>query len=104
VSRRRGDFALVGVAAVVHLAPDGTVAGARLALTGVGSTPVRARDAESALVGRRPDDDAFAEAGALVTIALDPPADVHATAAYRRHVAGVLTRRTLRAAVERTRP
>ena len=101
ISRRQGDFALVGTATRLQLAADGTVADVRLAFTGVASTPVRIAAAEQALVGQRPDADAFAAAGAIVSGALEPPADVHATADYRRHVAGVLTRRTLARALER---
>jgi aerobic carbon-monoxide dehydrogenase medium subunit len=101
ISRRQGDFALVGAATMLRLADDGTIADARLAFTGVASTPVRVAQAEAALVGQPPDADAFAAAGAIVADALEPPADVHATSDYRRHVGGVLTRRTLAESFER---
>jgi aerobic carbon-monoxide dehydrogenase medium subunit len=103
VSRRHGDFAMVGVASLVRLASDGGIGEARLAYTGVGATPVRAHDAERGLVGQPTTEDTFAAAAERAVQALDPQADVHATAAYRRHVAGVLTRRALAKAVERAR-
>jgi len=101
VSRRRGDFALVGAAVVVALDGGGALSHARIALTGVGATPVRAVEAEACLAGRRPDDRALDEARAIVTARLSPPSDIHATAEYRRHAAGVLVARAARAAAER---
>ena len=100
VSRRHGDFALVAAAAVVTLDGD-LIADARLAFAGVGATPVRASAAEVRLRGERPDDKLFDAAAADVAAALDPPADLHATARYRRHVAALLTRRLLARAVAR---
>jgi carbon-monoxide dehydrogenase medium subunit len=101
ISRRHGDFAMAGVAASLTLAPDGRIADARLALSGVASTPVRARAAEAVLTGRAPADDLFAAAAAVACQDLEPPDDIHATAAYRSHIAGVLVRRALRAAHDR---
>jgi aerobic carbon-monoxide dehydrogenase medium subunit len=101
-ARRHGDYALVGVAAAIVLQAD-SIAEARVALTGVGGCPIRAREAEQRLVGRRPGDVMFEDAAAAVRAALDPESDIHATAAYRRHLAGVLTLRALRLAVERAR-
>lgn len=101
VARRQGDFALVGAAAVVTLAPDGTIADARLGFTGVAPIPRRVADAETVLRGRYPSADAFADAAARVRAVLDPPSDLHATAAYRTHVAGVLTARVLADATQR---
>ena len=103
-ARRHGDFATVGVAAVVQLADGGgSVAGARIVLTGVSDTPVRAAAAEAALSGAAPGEQAWGEAAALATADLSPPADLHGTSAYRRHVAGVLIRRALAAAADRAR-
>lgn len=101
VARRSGDFALAGAAAVVALAGDGTVREARLALCGVAGTPVRATEAESLLAGRRLDDQVLADAARAASAAADPEDDLHATAAYRRHLAGVLAVRALRKAAER---
>ena len=94
VSRRHGDYALVGVACHLEVAA-GTIRRAGLAFFGVDGTPVRVSAAEDALVGRAPDDAAFMTAAEVVGSHLDPPSDVHGTANYRRHLAGVLTRRGL---------
>jgi carbon-monoxide dehydrogenase medium subunit len=101
VSRRHGDFALVGVAASVTLDESGACVGAAVALTGVGPTPVVAAEAAAALVGGRPDARALEEAGRRAAAAVRPDSDLHASAEYRTHVAGVLTRRALARAVER---
>ncbi|HEY8414691.1 MAG TPA: xanthine dehydrogenase family protein subunit M [Thermaerobacter sp.] len=101
VARRHGDFALVGVAAVLRLDAAGVIREARLALTGVDAVPVRARAAEEALVGRRPGDEVWREAAALVGDGIQPESDLHASAAYRKHVAGVLAGRALREAAAR---
>jgi len=101
VSRRHGDFAMVGVATLVRLDPNGSIAEARLGYTGVAPAPVRARDAERSLAGQPPSADAFAEAAEQAARDLDPQDDVHAPAAYRTHVARVLTRRALQVAVQR---
>lgn len=101
VARRHGDFALVGVAAVLRLDAEGLIREARLALTGVDGVPVRARAAEEALIGRRPVDEAWSEAAALVRESIEPESDLHASAEYRKHVAGVLTRRALSEAAAR---
>jgi CO/xanthine dehydrogenase FAD-binding subunit len=102
ISRRHGDFALVGLACVLTLEPDGQhVASARLAYTGVGGTPLRAREAETALIGEVASPAAFAHAGTLAQAAADPDSDIHASADYRRHLVGVLTRRALAQAHER---
>ena len=100
-SRRSGDFAVAGVAAVIRLAADGSIAEARLALTGVDATPVRATKAESALVGHSPTTSAWEAAAADAAAEVDPPADLHGSSAYRRHLVGVLVRRALSEAHER---
>src|SRR5262249_37556650 len=101
LSRRHGDFALVGVAATVTLDDGGVCTGAALALTGVGRTPVVARDAARALVGVAPSPDAFADVGRRAAAAVQPDGDLHASAEYRTHLAGVLTRRALARAADR---
>jgi carbon-monoxide dehydrogenase medium subunit len=100
VARRHGDFAMVGAAAVVRL-QDAKIAEARIVLTGVGGTPVRAADAEAMLVGTEADEETFAEVGQQAAKTLAPPADVHGSSAYRRHLAAVLIRRTLKLAAQR---
>ena len=101
VARRRGDYALLGVAAVVTLGDDGTCTAAGLALCSAGATPVRATKAAAALVGGRAGEREIGDAAAAVAGEIDPPANVHATAAFRRHLAGVLTRRALQTAAAR---
>ncbi len=95
VAHRHGDFALVGVAALLRCDGDRRCTEARLAFTGVGAGPVRVPEAEAALVGQRITDAAAAEAGRIVEAALDPEGDIHASAEYRKHVAGVLAARAV---------
>ncbi|HEX9821570.1 MAG TPA: xanthine dehydrogenase family protein subunit M [Methylomirabilota bacterium] len=101
VSRRHGDFALVGVAATVTVDAGGVCTAAAVALTGVGPTPVVAREAARALVGVTPAPAAFEEAGRRVSGSVEPDSDLHASSEYRRHLAGVLTRRALERAAGR---
>ena len=103
VARRHGDFALVGAAALVARGTDGLVSESRLALFGVGDTPVRAADAEQALRGQQPTRANIDAAARLVGPALEPASDLHADAEYRRSVAQVLAARALAAAVARCR-
>jgi carbon-monoxide dehydrogenase medium subunit len=101
VARRRGDFALMGVAAVLTLGADGACTDARLAYCGAGATPVRADAAAQSLIGRKPAAADIVAAAALAARALDPPGHMHAGAEFQRHLAGVLTRRALTAALAR---
>ena len=101
VSRRHGDFALVGVAATLTVDAGGVCTACAIALTGVGPTPVVARDAARILVGVKPAADAYEEVGRRVAGGLEPDSDLHASAEYRKHLAGVLTRRALARAAER---
>jgi len=101
VSRRHGDFALVGVAATVTVDEAGVCTGSALALTGVGRTPVVAREAARALVGVKPTAAAIDDVGRRVADAVRPDGDLHASSEYRQHLAGVLTRRALARAAER---
>ena len=100
-SRRHGELPMCGVAAVVTLDDDGAVAQARIALCGVHRRPIRARDAEAALQSEHPDDELLQAAGALAASAADPVGDCHGSAAFRRHLAAVLTRRALATAISR---
>jgi aerobic carbon-monoxide dehydrogenase medium subunit len=100
VARRHGDFALVSAGAVLAFAGS-VVRNARLALGGVGATPVRARSAEAALQGRQLDEDAIRTAADLAAESVSPPADMHGSAEFRRHLCRVLTARSLREAGRR---
>lgn len=95
LSRRGTDFALVGVAASAEMAANGTCSRASIVLTGVGTVPMRAVEAESLLAGKRPTPELIAEAAVVAARDLDPPADVQADAQYRRDVAKVFVRRAL---------
>lgn len=101
VSRRHGDFALVGLSCVLTLAENGTVEAAALSFFGVDSTPRRAAKAELGLIGQRLEDAVVEAAARQVSAELEPGDDIHATAAYRRHVAAELTRRGLQEAGRR---
>ncbi len=101
MARRHGDFALVGVAAVLTLREDGVCAAARLVYTGVASVPFDAQEAAELLVGERPTDELFATAAERAATLSEPGSDVHASAGYRRHLVRVLTTRTLEKALQR---
>jgi len=103
VSRRHGDFALVGVAVQLALREDGTIVTASVALMGVADTPVRVRDAETMLLGEQVGEQVFTAAAEQAAAGLDPDTDIHASAEYRRNVAGVLINRALHTAAARAR-
>ena len=98
LARRRGDYALAGVAARVRLDDSGRVASAALAACGVGGVPVRLRAAEQAVTGRRPDDAAVRDAAGEASGEVSPSPDVHADAAYRRRLLGTLVARAIQEA------
>lgn len=93
------DIALVGVSAGILLGGAGEVADARIALSSVAPTPLRAREAEAWLRGRPPSEENLAEAAHLAAEETRPITDVRASASYRRTLARVLALRTLRDAV-----
>jgi carbon-monoxide dehydrogenase medium subunit len=99
VARRHGDFAIVGLAASLTLS-GGTISDARLAFAGMSDVPVRATGAEDLLAGEVPSPGLFEEAAHRATDDIDPPADLHGSADYRRKVAAALVRRGLQAAVD----
>ncbi len=101
-SRRQGDFALAGAGAVLAIGDDGRVARAGLALMGVGDRPFDGTAIASELLcGAKPDEAAVQAVAARVQSDVEPPSDIHAPADYRRHLAGVMTRRALLGAVQR---
>lgn len=87
-------WSIVGVAAVVR-AEGGTIAEAKVGLTNMGSTPLRATSIEQTLVGLEASEEALREVCAAVGEGTDPPSDLNGDADYRRHLAGVLTRRAV---------
>lgn len=106
VARRHGDYALVGVAAVVTLAADGTCERARLVFLNAGDRPMVARRAGEMLQGQMLSPDLVEDAASVAAQEeTDPMEDVHASAGYKRHLALVLARRTiLEAAARVTQP
>lgn len=97
-NRRAQDWAVVGAAAVVERS-NGTIGSARIGLTNMGSTPVRATAAESALSGASPD--SVAEATSSADEGTSPSSDIAASAEYRRHLARVLSKRAVEEALGR---
>jgi len=97
-ARRHGDFAIVGIAAVV--VKDGArCALARLATAGAGPVPVRLRAAEEILERDGLTDAAIEAASRRASELVSPDSDIHASADYRRHLTGVLTKRALKRAL-----
>jgi carbon-monoxide dehydrogenase medium subunit len=92
LARRHGDYAIVGLAASARAAGK-ALSDVRLAFFGVGDTPVRAKKSEAALAGGDVD-------AAVAALALDPHDDVQASAAVKRHLAGVLLRRVAKQLME----
>ena len=103
VSRRRGDFAMMGVACTVYLDADGRCAQARIALCNAGDGPVFAAQASESLVGGAIDAARIADAAKLVQEEIEPGGSIHASKEFQRHLAGVLITRTLRMADQRAR-
>jgi CO/xanthine dehydrogenase FAD-binding subunit len=103
IARRRGDFAIVGVAAMVTLDENDQCSRVRLAFCGVGETPIDASPAAEILVGDEVTEPAIREAADAIQQVIEPAGSVHATADYQRHIAGVLTERALTTANQRAR-
>jgi aerobic carbon-monoxide dehydrogenase medium subunit len=103
LSRRRGDFALIGVACTVRVDADGRCEGAAIGLCNAGDGPVFAAQASAALVGKPIGAAEIKDAAALVQADIDPGGSIHASKEFQRHVAGVLTARALTKANERAR-
>jgi carbon-monoxide dehydrogenase medium subunit len=100
-SRRHGDFAIVGIAAIVVGPGDGRCTAARLVTAGAGPAPVRLRAAEEILEREGLSDAAVEAAARRAAELVDPPSDIHASADYRRNLTRVLTGRALRRAIMR---
>jgi carbon-monoxide dehydrogenase medium subunit len=101
VARRRGDFALAGVAAVVTIDAKGHCSQLRLALCGVGETAVDASAAAASLIGQPCAGEAIETVVSEVQGMIDPSGNVHASPDYQRHIAGVLAQRAISAAYSR---
>jgi carbon-monoxide dehydrogenase medium subunit len=100
VERRAGDWAIAAASAAVWM-EGGTIAEAGLALSAVGPTTVHVSRAEELLRGKAPSDDLFEQAGAVASEDCSPVPDGRGPVDYKRHLAGVLTKRALTRAVSR---
>jgi carbon-monoxide dehydrogenase medium subunit len=103
VARRRGDFALIGVACTVELDDHGRCKEARIGLCNAGDGPIFAVAASRSLAGQNIGSAEIDDAAALVQRDIDPGGSIHASKDFQRHLAGVLTRRALAAATERAK-
>lgn len=97
--RRSGALAVVGAAAAVTI-KDGVILTARLALSSSAPKPIRAKQTEAWLIGKRADEATFGEAAKMVSEEVRPRDSIRGSADYRRHLAGVLAKRALAAAAE----
>ena len=103
VSRRRGDFAMIGVACMVQIDDNGRCSAARIGLCNAGDGPVFATQASASLVGTMIGKPEIEAAARLVQGEIDPGGSIHASKEFQRHLAGVLTGRALAKANERVR-
>ena len=92
---RRGDFALAGIAAFYDEDPSGRATNAHIGVIGACTRPHRLAQAEAALNGKAVDAAAILSAAKAASAAVDPPSDLHASAAYRRSLVGTLLERAL---------
>jgi carbon-monoxide dehydrogenase medium subunit len=99
LARRPGDYAMMGVAAVITLGEDGTCADARLTYCNAGEIPVAADRAARALVGGRIGDEQLRIAGDLAREEISPTGNAQASEAFQRHLAAVLTGRAVKRAL-----
>ena len=100
LERKVGDYATVGVATHLELGDDDTISRAGVALTAVVPRNTKVTSAEALLVGNRPSDELFAEAGELAAQVSEPRTDVRGSADWKRNVVRVFTRRALAASAE----
>lgn len=103
-SRRRGDFAIAGVAAYYDIDERGQAQNTHVAVIGACLSPHRIAQAEAALNGHAVDAQSIAAAAEAASAAVDPPADLHASAEYRRSLTGTLLERALSQAALRQPP
>jgi carbon-monoxide dehydrogenase medium subunit len=103
LERKVGDFAIAGVAACVELDESGAFSEVHLGLTNVGPAPLRARRAESSLIGERPSEEILQAAGSIAAGESAPVTDGRGPAEYKRAMVRTLTIRALKRALERAR-
>lgn len=102
LARRRGDFATIGVVVGLRREDKGPISWARIVFCGAGAVPVRALEAEHLLTGGSGGSDLFARAAGTAGTEIDPPADVHASAQFRRDAARHLVATALETTWNRT--
>jgi carbon-monoxide dehydrogenase medium subunit len=101
--RKVGDYGIAGAAAYIVLDENGRVSQAGIGLTNVGPKPLRAADAESALIGQAPTEDLLRAAAEQAAAGSDPVGDTRGPVEYKRAVLRTMTFRALTRAVERAR-
>ena len=99
IARRQGDFAIAGVTVILQVDESDNCRECNIVLFGVNEKPIRASKVESALRGIKLEQKMLQDVAGIISKELDPFSDIHASAEYRREVAGVLTRRALEAAL-----
>lgn len=102
LKRKTGDYATAAACCLLSLA-GGTVEKARLSLTNVGPTALRAEDAEDLLQGQTLDDGRIEQAAQAAMSICEPAEDLRGSPEYKTHIAGEMTRRALRLALQRAR-
>ena len=102
-SRRKGDFALFGVAALVVMEDDDRCNWARLVYLNAGDRPIIGYKAAEILTGQAPAEDVIEAASEAASLEINPTGDIHATVPYVRHLAKILTKRALIRAIERAK-
>jgi carbon-monoxide dehydrogenase medium subunit len=100
-ARRRGDFALAGIALTYDPDAGGKASNAHIGVFGVGDRPRRLAGAEAALNGNAVDDALMVTVGEAAAAAVEPQEDIHASAPYRRSLTGTMAERALKAAAVR---
>jgi aerobic carbon-monoxide dehydrogenase medium subunit len=101
LANKASHYAVVGCAAVVTLGGDGTCTSASVVITGASVKPSRARNVEAALVNKKLDEAAIADAASHAADGLELVSDIHGSKEYRAQMAAVLARRAISKAVER---
>jgi carbon-monoxide dehydrogenase medium subunit len=100
----QGDAGIVGAAVSITLKPgDGICEDARVVLSNAAYVPLRVKEVEKRLMGKKINDDLLAEAGEVASAEADPPTDIHASAEYRREMVKVFVRRAAAKALERAK-
>ncbi|WP_069806446.1 glyceraldehyde dehydrogenase subunit beta [Vulcanisaeta thermophila] len=101
LERKAGDFAVVGVAVMLKLGGDGSIEDASIGITAAGPKPFRAREAEKALIGRKPTSDVIEDAAEKAMRESNPISDIRGSSDYKRYMVKVITKRAINKALSR---